>query len=321
MKKNRLLLLSLVVWTIILVIYAIDYFFSDSTLGDLSVRQIESSPKLWLNGYLGTFFYFKTLGNLNWLVLFIFVYAILYWHKNTEAEKFGIVFFLTALLVISYFGYTNYRYAFTLLPLIFIILFNKGFLFTKNLNVNIKVIYIQLFALLALNYFYFYFAKSYLENLESASKMVNGSTISKPSESKVLVQHGHGTTQSKEEKGVQKQATKALPIQIISFINHYKGKTNTSYMVNELPLFYYYTSQKGINYSAAANLLYLESGKKPLFIDGRSVKSYLADSINTSFLLSNTEKLNESSQWKEFVLKNSFLILEENNYQLYKFTF
>lgn len=92
--------------------------------GDQSLfeRGLDSPLRLWLNGYLGVFFNLRFLGNSMWLLFPMLFLGLLNW-RSLKAWRQGLLLFLfVAIVVIGAMGGFNYRYSFTLVPVLLMLL-------------------------------------------------------------------------------------------------------------------------------------------------------------------------------------------------------
>lgn len=82
------------------------------------IGQVETPQKKWLNGYLGVFFRFNSLGNINWLVIPMLIWFLVTWKsKKRERWQLALVFvWIGITLLVSIKGFANPRYQLTLLP-------------------------------------------------------------------------------------------------------------------------------------------------------------------------------------------------------------
>ncbi len=80
--------------------------------------EIETGPKKWLNGYLGPFFRFKSIGNINWLILPLALgFLLIGGRKKLKPAHKALVFtWALSTIFICATGYANSRYQLTLFP-------------------------------------------------------------------------------------------------------------------------------------------------------------------------------------------------------------
>jgi len=157
------------------ILYAVQ-LHNDKTITDINLiyRRIETPSKFLLNGYLGHFFNFKYLGNLNWLFIPLALYATLklkYFNENWK--KAVALAYLLSLLLISLKGYFNSRYQLTLLTitlpstLFFIWLYLKE---NQLLNYKFRVFFFLLFLVLVNNAIGLIFLQQSKQNVETNEK-------------------------------------------------------------------------------------------------------------------------------------------------------
>jgi len=105
--------------SVILTVYQV---IDRQNIGEIDSKEeylgnIETPAKQWLNGYLGVFFRFKQLSNINWLILPLLIWYFAGKKRKKERWEKALVFvWLLTLLFISIKGYYNFRYQLTLFP-------------------------------------------------------------------------------------------------------------------------------------------------------------------------------------------------------------
>jgi hypothetical protein len=258
----------------------------DENINDINLiyRRIETPAKLWLNGYLGHFFNFKYLGNINWLVfpLLIFAYFRLGFFRKRWEKAFLMAYFLSLLLV-GVKGYFNSRYQLTLLPITIsvVLLLFWNYLHYYKIERYKYLFFLLVFSSLFLNYgiSYLYFRSS--ENKEKIVK-----------EKKPFVERIYLLFNKPKNEKISP---------IIDFIESIPSDENI--LVNNLPLLYYYTNKKGIYYWAGDDIYYTENGKNQLMEnrDLEQIMLFLKDTMQINYILSTPSYNKYDEKFNEFI--------------------
>jgi hypothetical protein len=286
--RNYILVATIVLFYAVL--YAIQVH-SDKTITDINLiyRRIETPGKLLLNGYLGHFFNFKYLGNLNWLLIPFGLFAVFKLRFFDEPWKKAVALaYLLSLLLISAKGYFNSRYQLTLLPitlpstLFFLWLYLKE---NNLLHYKFRIFSFLLLLTLANNAVGFVFLKTITlpsSNIESKGILYS---IKHPVETFNRLQHKEKTT----------------PYPAVDFIRSLPKNENV--LVNNLPMLYYYTSKHGTYYWCGDDTYYNSKGRSRLMQNRNleQIQKYISDTLHCNYLLS-TEYYNQhDTTWNRFV--------------------
>jgi hypothetical protein len=264
----------------IVLFYLVVYYFqlqAPSADSDINMvyRRIDTPMRFWLNGYLGHFFNFKYLGNLNWLFIPLCYFA---WYKLDffkDSWKKGVLFaYLLTLTLIAIKGFFNSRYQLTLMPVTFSSMMYFLWLWLKAYNLmNIRHwIFLTLTGLVVFNNIIglvFMKQKSTDKHLMSERKGVVY-YLNHPSELYTKLQH----------------KSKTPPYPIIEVLRELPAKNKI--LVNNLPMLYYYTGKQGVYYWCGDDTYYTDKGRRYLVKD-RSVDeimNFIVDSLNCTHLLS-----------------------------------
>jgi len=310
----------------------------DETVTDVNLihRRIETPIKFWMNGYLGHFFNFKYLGNINWLLLPLSLFAFLKLNYfNQEWKKSFAVAYLLALVLISVKGYFNARYQLTLLPITlsallyflwlylehqdlqtfkkFVLMLIMGLVFINDVfgilflrESSKSVLYQDRQGLVArvnkrINYYINYIDSiphkiAYLENKsKTAAYILQHHRL-------LLVQHLINYVDSLSHKIAyleNKSKTPAYPV--IDFIRK-EIPDDERFLVNNLPMLYYYTNKKGVYYWCGDDTYYTKNGRSRL-MENRSIEQmmlFIKDSLNCNYLLSTPTYNKYDSKFEEF---------------------
>jgi len=196
-------------------------FFFDWNTGtvDEQRREINGWFRLWANGHLSVLLNAKYSGPFCLLVLPAWLHL---WKKG---EKAGCVFFVFSLVLIGARGFINYRYAYTVFPLM---LFVTGLVFFENSTEGKKLFFSAVIIFLHTLFFVSSdMAPKYLHRV--------------------------------------KEALSAPKPDVFSYIRQRKGMDHQVFLVNNLPEFYYRCRAKGYFYMSNDDYYFSAEGKKDLF--------------------------------------------------------
>jgi hypothetical protein len=292
-NKKALLLGLFSVAVVTLVYFNVTTSYKDIPLSDMENRGIETPLKLWLNGYLGVFFGFKSHSNIVWLLPLLLVFA---WNKikHINALKYFMAFYIILLLLIAIKGYINGRYQFTLVPLSIIaivLLINKIFDDVKNQQ---KLVYF--FVVLSL------FNTIYFTSIDYWPKYKNR-----------FYDLFNDRKQDKSED---------LKLNYITFINT-EIPENEWVLVNNLPEFFYYTNHKGLFCWTGKNEVYTTKEKKVLVKDNyndEDLKQFIVNELNCKYFFTTIQFNNYHPEFSEFLSRQAELVFTDNNkYLIYRF--
>jgi hypothetical protein len=287
-SKNYILVATIVLFYVVL--YAIQVH-TDKSITDINLiyRRIETPGKLLLNGYLGHFFNFKYLGNLNWLLIPFGLFAVFKLRYFDEPWKKAVAFaYLLSLLLISAKGYFNSRYQLTLLPITLPSALFFLWLYLKENNLlfyKFRIFSFLLLLTLANNAVGFVFLKTITlpsSNIESKGIIYS---IKHPIETFNRLQHKKKTT----------------PYPAVDFIRSLPKNENV--LVNNLPMLYYYTSKHGTYYWCGDDTYYNSKGRSRLMQNRnlQQIQKFISDTLHCNYLLS-TEYYNQhDTTWNRFV--------------------
>ena len=247
--------------------------------------EIETPAKKIFNGYLGSLFRFKYLGNINWLIL-----PLLIWFFTSSRKKerwhYALLFaWAITTIFIAIKGYTNPRYQLTLFPLTSIITLLLLWQYLVDKKKYVKVFGIAIFtAVVLFNIFHY------------------GSDYQKFWKLRVTRQKVY------------------FPSKIIDYVNSTDNINDQSkvFIINQ-PIFYYYTTKKGLDYLNPNSMgIWLELNRP----SGSREKAYrlLKRKFNGSYVLLKRIQFKHSRRLtlNEFLHCECKLILENNGRLLYR---
>jgi hypothetical protein len=275
---------------LLLVLYNIQIHIDESVTDiNLIYRRIETPTKLLLNGYLGHFFNFKYLGNLNWLIIPFGIYAVVKLHFfDTPWKKALALSYLMALLLISVKGYFNSRYQLTLMPLTLpmAVLFLSLYIQENNLVKYKFHIVLSLFLLIIINT-----AVGFL-----FMQQKTGNTVP---DGKGGLMYKLMHTIETLNKFENKQKSTAYPV--IDFIRSLPEEEKI--LVNNLPMLYYYTNKSGTYYWCGDDTYYTIKGRS-LLMENRGIdemRQFISDTLGCKYLLSTDYYNQHSEKFNAFV--------------------
>jgi len=250
--------------------------------------EIETPAKKMLNGYLGVFFRFKYLGNLNWLavpLVFWFFWGTGRVPKERWQYALVTVWFLT-FLFIAFKGYYNSRYQLTLLPFTLVVILLMLWEIVKHQKRYIKILSFGLLFLTAL-FNVVHYADQY--------KFFTDLKI--------------------------KRSTAHFPEQLINFLNSRPdiGQKRSQVLVFNQPLYYYHTEKQGIDYQNPYNLrMFLQLLRKEG--SSRKMNTLFRKKHKTKYILISwtAESQYKDRMMTEFLNTQCKLLFNDNGYKLYK---
>lgn len=291
--KKYLTFIIITILTSLLILFAV-YSIIDKKTGNPStpekaaeqLKEIETPGKKWLNGYLGIFFRFKYLGNINWLIIPLLVYFFLS-RKKLQRWQLALLFaWSLTVLFIAIKGYTNYRYQFTLFPFTATVILLLLWDILKNKKAYLKIFCFTLIGLACAYNIYHYFNRyDFFWNMKD-----------------------------NDEKS-------HFPYKLINYLNGDKTLKESAkkVFVMDQPLFFYYTNQKGIDMQspqaqwATSHLAKKSISREALFKEFEKI-------LHVEYILIGISKLKlyQSLMLPEFLDCETHLILKDNGVLLYR---
>lgn len=294
-RNIKVLAIIILIITVEILVYKVTGFQSTSTKHALVVRGIDTSSKMWLNGYLGVFFNFKYLGNINWLLLLFLPYLIKTYQNRPNWQKAIQIFILSSFAIISIYGFFNERYQLTIFPLVLAVLLYIIFeRFSKEKNLLILIL-IGLSLLICTNFVKYFMADFMAKHESKISKMIDLKN------------------QNKNTAGLKNES-------IIDEINKLNITKSNQVLVNNLPFYYYYTDLPGVYYSSIEDCYYTETGKSKLasLNSKEAITKALVDTLNCNYILSSLDMNLYNETFSNYLETNCDKIIEVNKVVLYK---
>jgi len=331
----------------------IDYVDPLITDSNLIARGIETPAKLWLNGYLGLFFAFGYLGNINWLALPVLMYLLLNIRKRQHWEQALLLFFVMAILLVGVKGYFNRRYALTLLPLTISLVVYAGWLLSEKYRLMpyLRILLFVLFAGILVNDVRYFFQlhkekeeqvvvkdEGKLDLLQRIKRKVHyygslgpliklrfNNFLKKPHllwpfiKAKFKIVFNWSVNYSLYIK--KPFVFKEKPSMMIEFVKHLKLQEGESILNNNLPMQWHFTNKRGIYYWCEDDDYYTAKGKSKLLAKykGYELSKHLVNDLKVRYILSFKPYDDYNEEWKQYV--NEFCIpayIDHNQYVLYK---
>lgn len=292
-QQNKVNLLALfAVLVVIMLYFAVTTSFTNIPLSDAENRGLDTPLKLWLNGYLGVFFGFKSNGNIVWLLP---VFLIIAWNKvkSNIQIKYFIAFYVLLFMLIAVKGYINGRYQFTLVPvsIISIVLLIKESFEEKHQN----KLYYLLIALSLFNTIYFT-AIDFWPRYKDRFYSLFNNEIKYSSEN------------------IKQQ-------DYLTFINN-QIPENEWVLVNNLPEYFYYTNRKGLFCWTGKDVVYTPKGEKTFSSYGASeeLKHFILNDLHCTYFLTTVQFNNYNPKFTAFLEKEADLVFNDGKkYLIYKF--
>jgi hypothetical protein len=268
-------------------LYIIGYYTDTSSLD----RDIETHEKLLLNGYLGQFFRFKLLGNINWLIFIVSVYATLTILKRKRFEWVVLTFYILATMLIIKGGF-NYRYQLTLLPLTIVIILY--FIIDVTQKHDIKK-----YRFLILSMLVFLSAVNTIKTALSISTRLSN------------MEQGVSSTKPGSDKTFEDMNT---------YINTLPIDSNNKVLVNNTPEYFYYNDNPGVYCWFNDGACYGSKGwEDVLNVENSSLLSHvIRNQLKCKYILSTATFNAYNTRIKQYLENDSILIHQSGDYLLYE---
>lgn len=249
--------------------------------------EIETTPKKWLNGYLGVVFRFKSMGNLNWLIIPLVLWFL--WSQRqrglSPAVKALFIVWLLSFLFICLTGYANSRYQLTLFPFtVFIILYIIWQVLQGQPWPIKTLVFLLLCGLCVHNIIYF-------------------------------SQHYRFFWELKVSR-----AASHFPQKMVNYLNQEKkiGTEQSRVYVFNQPFYYYYTAKRGIDYvSPIYTEIFIELTRKEA--DRQAMYDMIFTKNRVAYLLVGSSILSQyrDRMLTEFLNCECYPIFSEYGYRLF----
>lgn len=300
---------------------------------NMVAREIETTDKMWLNGYLGHFFRLNYFTLFNWLLIPILVYDFFKIKRATVSKKVFLFVYLFCLILIGAKGYFNSRYSLSLYPvsIAYMLIWLSQFLKTKKLTVIFKTIP---YIIIALSFLWFareIFVWKTKHETEQYNKVTYNNaagfnqieTTPKPFFLKrfigAIVKDEYPNYNIGKNKN---QNYKWFPqFDIYDDVVRAVDLTGTKVLVNNMPAIFYHTNINGVYYWAGDDLIFDGNGKYHLF-EGRTpeeVRHFLKYDLQVDYIFTSETYNRYLPAFHEFLQNNCILLKEGKlSYQLFK---
>jgi hypothetical protein len=303
----------------------IDFVPALITDSNLTSRGIDSPAKMWLNGYLGHFFRFKFLGNINWLMLPILVHFFITIKKRERWEMALVFMFLLSILLIAVQGFFNYRYAQTLMPFTTVLVLVSIWRFFDENKIQFLRKYVMGFLVILVLFNTWHYlpwgGNAGKVTLIEDQEIVTQETVAVPTEQAAY----------KSKREVFKEALLSgnipnlrdnrtpflghpdLPADLLEYIQNLELAPGDQFLTNNISMIYYYTDQKAMYYWCLDDVYCDVAGYHQLF-EKRSadqVYTHLRHSLHCSHVLTRDIYNTYSKPWNEFLQQYATLSFKD----------
>lgn len=245
-------------------------------------RDIDTDIKNILNGYLGQVFKFKVYGTYS-ITLIPFAFYLLLKRKKISVSTKGIILLcVVSVLLLVKFRY-NYRYQFTLLPLqtLFSALFVNTYISSlKKLHRYLIVITLLFLGIInSCLYLYMYYTDS------------RGGV--------------YGITKSNKK--------------VSSFINDDPRFIEKKFLVNNLPLFFYETTNFGVYYWSYPDMYYSSTKREHLMLNksNEDVYKFLKKDMDISYVITALSYEKYNNRFTAFLNEYGTIVYKGSQYLIY----
>jgi hypothetical protein len=289
-----------------------DIFENAGYFTRLENRNIETKTKLILNGYLGQLFRLDILGPILWLVIPSLIYFVMTIKKRETWEKFGILAYIIVFFVIAFYGYDNFRYQLTLVPLsLAIILYYSYEILSRNKQKKYIVHFLAFLLILSLAN-YTGALKRYLNKvLEEINDIytTNATSLQNPT------LYGNSTSSRYVRSHLPKSINETL-----DFIDTLNISSDNEMIVNNVFFPFYYTDKPFIYYWSHKDVLHTPFGFENLVSNrtDEEITSKITGELKAHYLLTLRSYLNYNKAFEDYLQRNSDIIFESGGYIIYK---
>lgn len=254
-------------------------------------RGIATPGLLWMNGYLGSFFNLRHLGNLGWLVVPMLLWALWKFVRLARWQRGLVALIVLSGIVIGGSGGFNYRYALTLLPLLtigaFLLLWHA---FDHHGHTRReRMIFLVMLLLVG--------AWNTLLALDHRSR---------------VKAHGPAALVRPGKQPTLRDRLDTGPKDLDAWLTQAGAAASDTILVNNLPEFYYATKRPGTYYWCGSDQLFLADGPHFLFKERSDamVAAYLRDSLHITAVLSTRDLSAYEPRFEMFLAAYGELVAE-----------
>jgi len=263
--------------------------------GELALfeRGIGSPLLKVLNGYLGSFFGLRYLGNTACWALPGMIFLALRWRQLAPWER-GVLLFLTlAVLIIGVAGGFNYRYAMTLLPALLVLVFlllergmaGAGIAFGARTIIHVSLVLATLF-------------NTWL-SIELSQRMALEDPVDRAR------MDDDAPFYTKFDTG---------PRNLDEWLTASGVGPEDTVLVNNLPVYFYATDRPGLYYWCGADQYFGPAGEEPLFRTRKDdgVAAYLSGTLHTHYIFSDRNLSRYEPRFERFLETHCTLIATDD---------
>lgn len=319
----------------------VDYVPTNIDDANLTARAIDTIGKEWFNGYLGLFFRFRFLGNINWLMLPILIHFALTLKQRERWEKALMFIYLLSVGLIALQGYFNFRYAQTLLPITIVLVMVSVWRFFDKEEVKFLQKYVLAFIIVIVSYNTYHYSPwgqragrvqlitdevETADNLEELS--VEAEFIVEPKEKPAgrlqifkAALFGGNVPNLRSNRDLYFNNPKSAA-DILQYIDDLEMEEGKSFLCNNIPMIYYYTNKRAIYYWCEDDLYYVGEGLRYLLKDRteEEVKDVIQNKLNCSHILTRDIYNVYDEDWAEFLKNQCTLEYKDGlGYEIYNF--
>ena len=285
---------------------SLHHLYENTGSGDanLSARGIDSSLKLIFGGFLGHFFRFEFLGNLNWLFLPILARLVWTWKKRSKVEKAFLVWYVLVLGVIVLRGYFNFRYMITLLPVTLPLIMYYGWIWMDKAPWRSVRPWVMMLMIPAALYNFYHYSPFLKDKVAPAVAVIPVDTGAASDTTQTAdTPQIDEIAQPVRHTGLFRRALEGdvphlgyndhmfrnhprLPAGILNHMREVELK-GTRILNNNIPMLYYYTEQPAVYCWVEDDFWYAPDGPRPLFAERTDAEmhAFIIDSLNCSHVL------------------------------------
>jgi hypothetical protein len=256
-------------------------------------RGIDGPLLHWVNGYLGTFFNMRFLGNTIWLALPMLLFAGFRWHHLSRWQHGVWLFLVLAVLIIGGAGGFNYRYAMTLLPVLL-----AGVVLSMDERMRLAGIRER-----HRNAVFFLMVVATVVNTLLSIDLARRISRSDPVDRERMGDQGNYLNN-----------LDSRPPELDHWLQEAGVQADDRVLVNNLPVYYYSTDRPGLYYWCGSDQYFGPKGEEPLFRTrtDEEVIAYLGDTLRTRFIFSDRNLSRYDLRFEQFLADRCDLLAEDD---------
>jgi len=255
-------------------------------------RGIDGPGLQWINGYLGTFFNMRFLGNTVWLSLPMLLFAGIRWHHLARWQHGAWLFLVLAVLVIGGAGGFNYRYAMTLLPVLL-----AGVVLSMDERMRLAGIRER-----HRNTVFFLMVVATVVNTLLSIDLARRMALADPVDRKRM-----------GDQGNYLDNLDTRPSELDQWLQEAGVQADDLVLVNNLPVYFYSTDRRGLYYWCGSDQYFGPKGEEAVFRTrtDEAVIAYLCDTLRTHFIFSDRNLSRYDLRFEQFLKDRCDLLAED----------